>query len=47
MIRPYKRILVISGQWEGDNERLRAMARRPSQAGLEPETAGSTGQCLT
>ena len=43
----------ISGRWLCDNERLCAMEPRlqleriPPQAGLEPATAKSVGQCFT
>ena len=49
----FNSISVISGLWEGDNERLSAMKlclqleRFPSPAGLDPGTARSAGQCLS
>ena len=44
----FNSISVISGQWEGDNERLRAMEphlqleRFPTAGGLEPKIANLT-----
>ena len=49
----FNSISVISGGWVGNNERLCAiehhswLKRSPPRAGLEPETARSTGQRIT
>ena len=52
-LSPFYSISVISGRWDGDNERLCAMEpsywleRFPSPAGFEPGTARAAGQRFT
>ena len=53
ILRPFISFSVISGQWTDDNGRMCAkeprlkLKRIPSQAGFQPGTARSVGQCLT